>query len=158
MRDTLPLRLMLATATLVLGVQGALGVWFTWASGYDLSDTGFMYVQGFLAFGGAVGLAVVSLFYCVRRINDPQYVLPSTFFATLSLAASIWFWSTEVGTQQTHLLVNFFITPRVTAGTRWYLMIGSSAAALACIAAFAFESHRAHAPQEHHIHLEWRPE
>jgi hypothetical protein len=57
MRDTLPLRLMLATATLVLGVQGALGVWFTWASGYDLSDTGFMYGQGLLAFGGAVGLA-----------------------------------------------------------------------------------------------------
>ncbi len=117
-----------------------------------------MYVQGFLAFGGAVGLAVVSLFYCARRLNDPHYLLPSTFFATLSLAASIWFWSAEVGRAQTDLLGEFFMTPLVAAGLVWYLTIGSSVAALACLAAFAFESHRVHAPQEHHIHLEWRPE
>lgn len=149
---------MLATATLVLGAQAAFGVWATWASGYDLSDTGFMYVQGFLAFGGAVGLVVASLLYCARRLNDQQYLLPSTLLATLCLAASIWFWSAEVGRQQTDLVVDFFITPRVTAGTGWYLTIGSSAAALACLAAFAFVSHRVHAPSEPHIHLEWGPE
>jgi hypothetical protein len=158
MRDALPIRLMLATATLVLGAQAAFGVWATWASGYDLSDTGFMYVQGCLAFVGAVGLIVTSLLYCAKRLNDPQYLLPSALLAALSLAASIWFWSTEVGRQQTDLIPMFFITPHVTAGTGWYLTIGSSAAALACLAAFAFESHRVNAPHEDHIHLEWRPE
>ena len=148
---------MLATATLVLGVQGALGVWFTWASGYDLSDTGFMYVQGFLAFAGVVGLAVVSLFYCARRLNDRHYLLPSTFFATLSLAASIWFWSAEVW-QGTNRSARGILHDAASCSRARLMMIGSSVAALACLAAFAFESHRVHAPQEHHIHLEWRPE
>ena len=158
MREALPIRLILATATLTLGAVAALGVGATWASGYNLSDTGFMYVQGWLAVVGALGLATTGRLYSVHRLNDLQYLFPSILFAVLSLTASIWFWSTEVGRVQTGLVVAFFMPPRITAEVGWYVTVGSSAAALACLAAFAVASHRVHAPREHHIGVEWQPE
>jgi hypothetical protein len=153
MRDALPLRLMLPTATLLLGICAMTGVFLPWAHGWQLgvtngrpdivrsSPNGFEYIQGETAFAGAVGIASVSVLYLLRRIRHVQYVAIGAILVLVSVAASTAFWISEVNkVDPISAAIEVFRPPRISAGPGWYLTIASSVGALVCLTAFAVAS------------------
>lgn len=147
MPEVTPVRSWFVVATLLLGVCAVVGVLTPWAHGVELNANrvgrtsmyGFAHVQGIIALAGALGLLAVSALRFSRRIGDAPYIVIGTAMCLLSLAASIWFWSAEVGALDPGS-ADFFRQTRISDGEGWRLTFTSLLASQLCLIAFAVDA------------------